>query len=367
MTALLPRRLLWSAPLLAALLITRPAPGTALAASPDRPVGRAAAGTPAPPPPVPVPPEPPGPLNPEPQGAWSVFARPFAAPTHQPLTGAPLFDPPTAPTTPPGGLPPPLPLPALGPEPAAEPECAAAGLTRPTETGAAAPPPVAAAPLTPLTPLAPLPRRAAPSWLAALPPATEPLTGQSAGGQPTTAGAPVPPLGCAFPPDDGAAGELDWWPPVTGFPVTADYGTPGSWAAGHHTGVDFATPVGTPVHAVGPGVVEQAGPAGDYGKAVLVRMADGRHTLYAHLSRIGVAEGDRVTAATVVGDSGNTGRTTGPHLHFEVRSDVGYGTDLDPERYLTGHGAPGPKEAGELVSPPSADRRPAAPPAAPPA
>ncbi|MFH0244223.1 M23 family metallopeptidase [Streptomyces sp. HK10] len=130
-----------------------------------------------------------------------------------------------------------------------------------------------------------------------------------------------------------------WARPVVGdYRVSAAYGIPGNWQAGHHTGIDFAMPVGTPVYAVGAGSVVFAGEAGAYGKAVTVRMDDGYYALYAHLSRISVNGGERVKAGSPVGDSGATGRVTGPHLHFEVRSKRGYGSDVDPVAYLARRG-----------------------------
>ncbi|SCK55001.1 Peptidase family M23 [Streptomyces sp. WMMB 714] len=121
-------------------------------------------------------------------------------------------------------------------------------------------------------------------------------------------------------------------------PVTARWGVPGGWAAGHHTGVDFAASPGTVVRSVGTGRVELAGEAGSYGKAVIVHMKDGKHVLFAHLSKITVRLGRVVRANTVLGESGNTGRSTGPHLHFEVRAQRGYGTEVDPVTYLARHG-----------------------------
>ncbi|MGP3975408.1 M23 family metallopeptidase [Streptomyces sp. 8N114] len=120
--------------------------------------------------------------------------------------------------------------------------------------------------------------------------------------------------------------------------VSQPYGVPGGWAAGYHTGIDLAVPEGTPVRSVGPGTVVHAGWAGAYGNAVTVRMTDGKYTLFAHLSRIFVTVGSRVRAGTLLGRSGNTGRSTGPHLHFEVRAQRGYGTDINPVRYLAKHG-----------------------------
>jgi murein DD-endopeptidase MepM/ murein hydrolase activator NlpD len=130
-----------------------------------------------------------------------------------------------------------------------------------------------------------------------------------------------------------------WARPVAGnFRVSAPYGIPGDWQAGHHTGIDFAMPVGTPVYSVGAGAVVFAGEAGAYGRAVTIRMDDGHYTLFAHLSRISVGGGERVKAGSRVGTSGATGRVTGPHLHFEVRNKRGYGSDVDPVAYLARRG-----------------------------
>ncbi|MEV6315742.1 M23 family metallopeptidase [Streptomyces sp. NPDC051776] len=129
-----------------------------------------------------------------------------------------------------------------------------------------------------------------------------------------------------------------WTKPITSGEVTAAYGIPGDWIAGHHTGVDLAVPVGTPVRSVGSGVVKQAGNGGDYGKMVLIRMDDGRYTLFAHLSNVLVDPGERVSTGSLIGHSGNTGRSSGPHLHFEVRKTATYGSDIDPVSYLASKG-----------------------------
>lgn len=90
-----------------------------------------------------------------------------------------------------------------------------------------------------------------------------------------------------------------------------------TWRA--HLGVDYAAPTGTPVRAVGDGVVEFAGEQGGYGKVVIVRHRNGHQTLYAHLSRILVRHGQRVTQSQTLAASGATGWATGPHLHYEFR------------------------------------------------
>ncbi|NNN33205.1 peptidoglycan DD-metalloendopeptidase family protein [Streptomyces sp. S3(2020)] len=122
-------------------------------------------------------------------------------------------------------------------------------------------------------------------------------------------------------------------------PVDAPTGTPyhkagSSWSKGYHTGVDFAVPTGTSVKAVAAGRVVSSGWAGSFGYQVVIRHADGRYTQYAHLSAISVKSGQGVGAGQRIGRSGSTGNSTGPHLHFEVRTGPGFGTDIDPVAYL---------------------------------
>ncbi|GAA2227104.1 transglycosylase family protein [Streptomyces nogalater] len=127
-------------------------------------------------------------------------------------------------------------------------------------------------------------------------------------------------------------------------PVTASLGTgyhvAGShWSKGYHTGVDFPVPTGTSVRAVAAGQVVAAGWGGSYGYQVVLRHADGHYTQYAHLSAISVRVGQDVTAGRRIGRSGSTGNVTGPHLHFEVRTGPGFGSDIDPLAYLRAGGA----------------------------
>lgn len=98
-----------------------------------------------------------------------------------------------------------------------------------------------------------------------------------------------------------------------------------------HTGIDVSVPTGTPVIAAQDGEVTIAGPQGAYGQAVFIDHGLSYTTRYGHLSRIFVRKGDKVKKGQVIALSGNTGRSTGPHLHFEVRSgDI----VLNPEFYL---------------------------------
>ncbi|WP_406375371.1 transglycosylase family protein [Streptomyces sp. NBC_00647] len=126
-------------------------------------------------------------------------------------------------------------------------------------------------------------------------------------------------------------------------PVRAATGTPyraagSSWSKGYHTGVDFPVPTGTSVEAVAAGHVVSSGWGGSFGYEVVIRHADGRYTQYAHLSAISVKAGQSVVGGQRIGRSGSTGNSTGPHLHFEVRTGPGFGSDIDPVAYLRAGG-----------------------------
>lgn len=123
-----------------------------------------------------------------------------------------------------------------------------------------------------------------------------------------------------------------------GYRVTARYGQPGNWLAGHHTGIDLAVPRGTPVYAVAAGTVVLAQWSGAYGKAVTIRLRDGHYALYGHLNHIRTRPGSSIATGARIADSGSTGRATGPHLHLEIRSKRPYGSDVDPVAYLARHG-----------------------------
>ncbi|MCC5033740.1 transglycosylase family protein [Streptomyces sp. WAC 00631] len=127
--------------------------------------------------------------------------------------------------------------------------------------------------------------------------------------------------------------------PVPGVSPSTPYRASGSsWSSGYHTGVDFPVATGTSVRAVAAGQVVSAGWAGAYGYQVVLRHSDGRYSQYAHLSQLSVRAGQQVPAGQQLGRSGSTGNSTGPHLHFEVRTGPGYGSDIDPLAYLRGRG-----------------------------
>lgn len=98
-----------------------------------------------------------------------------------------------------------------------------------------------------------------------------------------------------------------------------------------HSGMDMAAPVGTPVYATGDGIVRRARVAGGYGNLVEIEHGFEYQSRFAHMSRILVGEGQFVRRGTMIGLVGSTGRSTGPHLHYEVRIR---GKAVDPSRFM---------------------------------
>ena len=122
--------------------------------------------------------------------------------------------------------------------------------------------------------------------------------------------------------------------PAPGLAITSTFGVrrdPILGTPALHSGMDFRAPTGTKVHVTAPGTVTRAGRNGGYGRMVEVDHGNGFSTRYAHMSRIRVKVGDSVKTGDVVGDLGSTGRSTGPHLHYEVRRN---GDAIDPLRFL---------------------------------
>ena len=95
-----------------------------------------------------------------------------------------------------------------------------------------------------------------------------------------------------------------------------------------HPGIDIAVPVGSTVRAAGGGVILQTGEHEAYGRFILLEHPEGYQSMYGHLSRILAVQGTAVSAGDVIGRSGNTGRSSAPHLHFEIRLN---GVSIDPE------------------------------------
>lgn len=114
------------------------------------------------------------------------------------------------------------------------------------------------------------------------------------------------------------------WPLPKDYPITSNFGYrihPISKTRKLHAGTDIGAPKGTKVLAAGSGIVITAREWGGYGNAIMIDHGNGKWTLYAHLSKIRVKEGDEVKAGQHIGDVGSTGNSTGPHLHYEVRVD----------------------------------------------
>ncbi|MFF1410229.1 M23 family metallopeptidase [Streptomyces sp. NPDC058289] len=123
--------------------------------------------------------------------------------------------------------------------------------------------------------------------------------------------------------------------PTSAYTLTSHYGDSGSmWSSGHHTGLDFAAPTGTPVKAVGGGKIISAGWSGAYGYRIVLELPDGTEIWYCHLSSMSVTGGS-VAGGDTIGRVGATGNVTGPHLHLEVRQG---GVTVDPLSWLTARG-----------------------------
>jgi murein DD-endopeptidase MepM/ murein hydrolase activator NlpD len=124
--------------------------------------------------------------------------------------------------------------------------------------------------------------------------------------------------------------------PLDAIRVTSGFGRrtdPFRHRAAFHNGIDFAAPPGTSVHATADGIVARATYSKDYGYLVLIDHGDGCSTLYAHNERLLVRAGEPILAGQPIALVGSSGRSTGPHLHFEVRQD---GVRVDPEDYVAG-------------------------------
>lgn len=121
--------------------------------------------------------------------------------------------------------------------------------------------------------------------------------------------------------------------PLQGGRVTSTFGNrpqPVPGASTNHQAIDWATPTGTPIYASSGGTVGRAGWIGSYGNVIYINHPDGRQTRYAHLSRILVSPGQKVKQGERIALSGNTGVTSGPHVHFEMLIN---GVRVDPFKY----------------------------------
>ncbi|WP_149831162.1 M23 family metallopeptidase [Streptomyces tailanensis] len=133
--------------------------------------------------------------------------------------------------------------------------------------------------------------------------------------------------------------SASWVSPVKGYKLSARYAQSGSMWAAKHSGQDFAVKSGTSVVAAHGGTVVKAGGngAGDgpaYGNAVVIKHGNGTFSQYAHLSKVNVSVGQIVKTGQRIALSGNTGNSSGPHLHFEIRTTANYGSAIDPAAFL---------------------------------
>lgn len=163
---------------------------------------------------------------------------------------------------------------------------------------------------------------------------------RSAGSAPAQAAAPAAAAAAA----PAARSGKSCLPITSGYSVAARFGQVGTWSR-YHTGIDFSAGVGTALHAPSSGVVTTAGsgPASGWaGHYVVIRYPDGTSSLMAHMSTVSVRVGQRVSACQVVGAVGMTGRTFGPHVHFEIYPAGVTPGDVykavDPVGWLNRHG-----------------------------
>ncbi|MFF3336582.1 M23 family metallopeptidase [Streptomyces sp. NPDC002888] len=140
-----------------------------------------------------------------------------------------------------------------------------------------------------------------------------------------------------------AASAASWIDPVAKYKLSASFNQAGGMWAHKHSGQDFAVPSGTKVMAAHGGTVVKAGGngAGDgpaYGNAIVIKHGNKTYSQYAHLSRIQVKVGQVVKTGQQIARSGNTGNSSGPHLHFEIRTTANYGSAVNPVKFLHSKG-----------------------------
>ncbi|MCX5083221.1 M23 family metallopeptidase [Streptomyces sp. NPDC056121] len=136
---------------------------------------------------------------------------------------------------------------------------------------------------------------------------------------------------------------VSWIDPVKSYKLSAGFGLGGNMWSHKHSGQDFAVPIGTNVMAAHGGTVVKAGPYGGgdgpaYGNAIVIKHGNGTYSQYAHLSRIDVHVGQTVSTGQHIALSGNTGNSSGPHLHFEIRTTPNYGSAVNPVNFLKSMG-----------------------------
>ncbi|WP_369234125.1 M23 family metallopeptidase [Streptomyces sp. R21] len=136
---------------------------------------------------------------------------------------------------------------------------------------------------------------------------------------------------------------VSWVDPVKKYKLSASFAQAGNMWSSTHSGQDYAVASGTQVVAAHGGTVVKAGGngAGDgsaYGNAIVIKHGNRTYSQYAHLSRIDVKVGQVVATGQHIARSGNTGNSSGPHLHFEIRTTANYGSAVDPVAFLRSKG-----------------------------
>lgn len=134
-----------------------------------------------------------------------------------------------------------------------------------------------------------------------------------------------------------------WVAPLADYQVGQPFGKAGAMWAAKHSGQDLVVNSGTAVMSVHGGTVVKAGPNGGgdgpaYGNAIVIKHDNNTYSQYAHLSQVKVSVGQSVSTGQVIGLSGSTGNSSGPHLHFEIRTTPNYGTAVEPVAFLKAHG-----------------------------
>ena len=123
--------------------------------------------------------------------------------------------------------------------------------------------------------------------------------------------------------------------PLTGkFKVTCIYKKKGNWACGWHTGIDLVSD-NADIYSSCNGTVYKTGWDDSYGNYIVVKNSDGKYHWFCHLSKIKVKKGDKVSRTSIIGTMGNTGNSTGKHLHFEIRNKSNkYSDNSNPANYM---------------------------------
>ncbi|MFE4524015.1 M23 family metallopeptidase [Cytobacillus firmus] len=113
--------------------------------------------------------------------------------------------------------------------------------------------------------------------------------------------------------------------------ITSKFGAVDAVHKTPHTGIDLAVPEGTPLHAIGEGVIDRVFDGSSaIGKGLSIRFEDGTRAIYGHMSDVSVKLGEQVNNGSIIGLSGNTGASTGPHLHFGMKDAAGSWLDPSP-------------------------------------